>query len=400
MIYTAWMKIIYILILAAAALFSVLYLEAFSVFLLLILLMIPVFMMLSLVYIRFNLKASLQSTGITYHRSIPQAIQLVISNNGILPVGKAAAQLICRSRITGEEIPVTLIFPIPARNVTTIEFTITVPNCGVTDIVLKRLQFTDYIRLFSWRMRPDFTANVMTLPSGAELGYKLDIPCSETDDESNIYSKLRAGDDPSEVYRIREYQPGDLQKRIHWKLSSRTDTIWVKEYSFPIRQRAAVLVDYTVYPSVPIDSVDTALEAAYSLAAAFIHQSIPTVLYWYNAETDNLEWNELNSMSELNDCFTSLLSQLPSHDSDGFIRQASEQASIRTTNAVYYCTPSFNSEHIAALDKIFRKNRLFVITAEFPSERREITGNVIYVREGSLAGDLQKLSDIGEVMRE
>lgn len=400
MIYTAWMKVLYIILLIVAALFSVLYLEAFSVFLLLILLILPVFMLISLIYIRFNISASVQPTGGSSHRNMPQTIQLSAENKGFLPVPKAVAQLTCTSCITGEQVNVNLIFPIPARNVTTVEFTANIPHCGVTDIELTRLQFTDYIRLFSWKMRSGFRTSVMTLPSASELDYKLDIPCSETDDESTVYSKLRAGDDPSEVYRIREYQPGDMQKRIHWKLSSRTDTVWVKEYSFPLRQRAAVILDYTAAENCGIDSVDTALDAAYSLSSAFIKQEVPTVLYWFNAGSGTLEWNELNSMSELNDCFTSLLSQMPAHTSSELIELASEQVSLRSTNAIYYCTPSYNKHDMEALDKIFRKNRLFVVTAEFPSGVHGLIENIVYVREGSIAGDLKKLSSGAEVMRE
>ncbi len=400
MIYTAWMKILYLIIIIIAALFSVLYLGEFSVFLLMTLLLLPVFMIISLVYIRCSINASVQSTGTSYHRNTPQAIQLVVKNNGFLPVSKAAAHLVCTNRMTNEQADITLSFPIPSRNVTTVEFTITVPHCGITDIELKRLQFADYIRLFSWKMHTGFTTSLMTLPSGTHIGYTINIPCSETDNESNIYSKLRAGDDPSEVYRIKEYQPGDMQKRIHWKLSSRTDTIWVKEYSFPIRQRTAVIMDYTSADNISADSIDTALEAAYTLTSAFIQQNISTVLYWYNQETDELEWNDLKSMPEINDCFASLLSHMPSQSSSELIKLTSKQIAIHSTNAVYFCTPAYNRDDINAMSKIFKKNRLFIITAEFPFSEQKDVGNIVFVRNESIAADLKKLSDIAEVMQE
>ena len=41
----------------------------------------------------------------------------------------------------------------------------------------------------------------------------------------------RKGNDPSEIFDIREYVPGDDIRSIHWKLSSKTDTLILKEAS-------------------------------------------------------------------------------------------------------------------------------------------------------------------------
>ena len=40
--------------------------------------------------------------------------------------------------------------------------------------------------------------------------------------ESDSYSTIKGGDDPSEVFAIREYREGDRLQRIHWKLSYET----------------------------------------------------------------------------------------------------------------------------------------------------------------------------------
>lgn len=52
--------------------------------------------------------------------------------------------------------------------------------------------------------------------------------------ESDEYDKDRGGDDSSEVFDVRSYRPGDRISRIHWKLSARSDELYMKEFSCPI----------------------------------------------------------------------------------------------------------------------------------------------------------------------
>ena len=397
MIYTFWMKIVYVILLLAAVLFSILYLRPFSVLLLLILLILPVLMFLSVVYIRLHLKTSIHLTGSTYHRNKPQSVQLIIENTGFLPVGKAVASVVCISSMSGLKIPVRISFPIPARNQTTVEFQVTASHCGLNKMKIQRICFTDYIHLFQWKMRVHSEADLLILPSGTDLNYAFAIPGSETDEESSIYSKRKPGDDPSEVYRIREYQPGDLQKRIHWKLSSRTDTVWVKEYSFPIQHRTAVILDYSVRNTCTAERFDTALETAFTLSTAFIKQNIPLTLYWYDAATEQLVWNELHTLSELNDCFGTILMQPPAQGENTMIKQITEQASLRNINAVWFCTPQYIPEDIQILSGFFQNGRLCVLTAEKPEKDRKPLEYIVYIDQQSISETLRKVSGSEEV---
>lgn len=401
MIQTFYMKITYAIILIVALLFSVLYSGEFSILLLCTIVMIPIFLRISLLYIKFKLNISIKTPTVSYYRNKPQSVQLVIENNSIFPVSKAAALLTCSSSVTGEKIPITLTFPVPAKNVTIVELTINMPHCGLTEIKLNRFEITDYIRLLKKSIRKTQPVSILTLPSGIELNYKIHIPCSVTDEESNVYSKLHAGDDPSEIYRIREYNPGDMPKRIHWKLSSRTGTMWVKEYSLPIKQRASILIDYSSMNKPSADLMDAALESAYSLSMALVKQGVPVIIYWLSEKSQKLVWNDINSVSELNDCFTTLLSSLPVEDSKEFLTQASDLVAIHSTNAIYYCTPNFDVNEIERCFKTFYNNQFYIITSNplSLSYSSSDNKNIIFIREDSILENLKKLSSM-EVIRE
>lgn len=397
MIKSLWIKIVYIVILAAAALFSVLYLGPFSMILLIILLTIPVIMFICLIYIKFNLKVSVKNTGSTYRRGSPQNIRIMVKNTGFLPVSRAVASVKCVCHMTDTEVPITLTFPIAARNTTTAEFSVFIPHCGKTTIVVKKILFSDYIHLFNMRIRGNSQTDLLVLPAGMDVDFNIALAGSETDEESSIYSKLKAGDDPSEVYRIREYQPGDLQKRIHWKLSCRTDTVWVKEYSFPIQHRAAVILNYSYPENGSLDALDIALETAYTLSSAFVKQEIPLKIYWLNSQSGQLLWNEINSETELNDCFSEILCYKPSYDANEAVKQLLEISYLRTTNAVYYSTPDIDVKSINLLASNLKTSRLHVLTSEISQALSDSDIHILHIDEKNICKALRTLSDLREV---
>ena len=77
----------------------------------------------------------------------------------------------------------------------------------------------DPIGLFSKKMRfyADGASLILpeTFPVDVELQHTPDLP----DIESDRYSPVRAGDDPSELFGLRDYREGDPLRNIHWKLS-------------------------------------------------------------------------------------------------------------------------------------------------------------------------------------
>ena len=55
------------------------------------------------------------------------------------------------------------------------------------------------------------------------------------------YSLRRPGSDPTELFGLREYQPGDRLNRVDWKLSQKTGAILVREGSLPVSDRVVLL---------------------------------------------------------------------------------------------------------------------------------------------------------------
>lgn len=85
------------------------------------------------------------------------------------------------------------------------------------------------------------------------------------------------GNDPTEIFQLREYAPGDSLRQIHWKLSGKTGRYMVREGSKPVDHRLTIYVERSAAAPRLTDAL---LEAAVSLAQAFAGQGQPFRLMW------------------------------------------------------------------------------------------------------------------------
>ena len=87
----------------------------------------------------------------------------------------------------------------------------------------------------------------------------------------------RRGNDPSEMFDIREYMPGDDMRSIHWKLSSKVDTLYMREASDPSHYSLVVLLDLGwehVGKPVPAQTLNAAIAYSYGIMEKLVEQNI------------------------------------------------------------------------------------------------------------------------------
>ena len=82
--------------------------------------------------------------------------------------------------------------------------------------------------------------------------------------EEEVYSSVKPGDDPAELFGVREYIPGDKQNRIHWSLTAKQDELMVKQLGLPIDCSALLLLE--LYRPDANETADVLYDAAFSLS--------------------------------------------------------------------------------------------------------------------------------------
>ena len=125
--------------------------------------------------------------------------------------------------------------------------------------------------------------------------------------DSEIYSTQKAGNDPGETFRIREYVPGDPIRQIHWKLSEKTGTLMVREFGLPAMNR--LLLVFLPDKSLLSEQLDTMLDTMVSISSELLRQELPHTLLYAG------ELHEIADMPTLVQTVNALLRSAPELES-------------------------------------------------------------------------------------
>lgn len=123
------------------------------------------------------------------------------------------------------------------------ELTFVAEQCGRTEIVCREALLYDLLSLNMERV--EAKNGVCTVVYPAEVNVELEVTgktLGSTAEEG--MTKNIKGNDPSEIFDIREYAPGDDMRSIHWKLSSKMDHLIVRQASNPAHYNLLLMPDF------------------------------------------------------------------------------------------------------------------------------------------------------------
>ena len=162
-------------------------------------------------------------------------------------------------------------------------------HCGLLILEIKEVKIYDIFRIFSRKKKVREKETLAVLPEYYEAAVFLRESTRNFLEESEEYDKNRAGDDPSEVFQIREYHGGDRMQSIHWKLSARTDELMVKEYSLPVGNPVVVFWDMQIGSGETTGYLDEYLEAGLALSQGLLQAGCEHYAVWFNKKQKDLE---------------------------------------------------------------------------------------------------------------
>ena len=157
--------------------------------------------------------------------------------------GRIRARLTVENTLTGQREEEHFTFT-ASSNPQVLEHQLSSPTCGQVVCRLDKLWVSDYLGIFSLPLgrRRRQEAAVFFWPSVAGV----DLAVQEgnmPDAQGERYSQRKPGDDPTELFALREYREGDRLSRIHWKLSQKMGKPLVKELGLPIADHLFFLLD-------------------------------------------------------------------------------------------------------------------------------------------------------------
>ena len=302
-------KIIYFFIIIGTFLFAILYSDYFPLAIFIITLVLPIILNIIIRIIKKSISLDIKSIDVVQNKNDGIEVKLLIKNNSIFPAVNGELKLCYYNKFSGNKEIEYINFPINSKETESIDFKIKSKYCGKLIIEIQSLKIYDYLTFSSVKKKLNKSKEIIVLPQIYDLNFSGNvININSLDGE--IFSKDKAGDDPSEVFNVREYVEGDKIQRIHWKLSSKVDNVMIKEYSQPIVNDSIIIVELCESEN-NINTIQGIIETAISLSHMLLSYNYIHYICWYDKNKDFFNKIIINSEEDMLGVSCELLSLKP-----------------------------------------------------------------------------------------
>lgn len=274
-------KILYALLLAATYWVYLIYEWPYEAYLMwMLMLILPGLLAVSVVIEAIFGRVSISLSPSVVQTGEYMGIRVTMQNRMFVPIRRMEVKIGIQNMYTTKEEERTIVASIAPFSKETVYWEIT--PCYVGKIQVRVLKVTYFDSLKIWHVSKLFKCKGNFLEVGMAIPAKENIAIdiqdraeSDIEGETNQYSKVKPGSDPSEVFDIREYAEGDKLQRIHWKLSAKKEQLYVKEFSFPLDMNLVLLLDLSVPKGRErVVYMDTLLESLFCLSAALLEEHL------------------------------------------------------------------------------------------------------------------------------
>ena len=296
-------RLCYLLVLLCTSVFFICYNGYISLYVFVLSLLFPVFAFLlslpGILGLRVELLAGREGPGASLTgtscarkgEAIP--LQLAVWNATPFSSGRVQARLTVVNTFTGQREEERFSFTAgPRRQV--FQHQLSSRTCGRVVCQVDRLWACDYLGLFALPVRRPRGLSATFWPTV----YPLELEVRESsipDSEGERYSQKKPGDDPTELFALRDYREGDRLSRIHWKLSQKMGRTLVKELGLPLSDHLLFLLDLNGGGL----EADLLLDALASLSSALTEgEHAHRVAFWDGA-AQKLQCREVTQPEDL-----------------------------------------------------------------------------------------------------
>ena len=159
--------------------------------------------------------------------------------------------------------------------------------CGTVEISIDSIKVYDFLGIFYRKVRWSRKAQVKVMPVFELMPLEITRRTREFQADAQEFSQEKRGDDPSEIYQVREYREKDSLKDIHWKLSAREEKLMIKERSFPLGCVVLIYIDYRQGVQ-SAEGFSKMLETAASLSITLMSEKCIHMAAWYEEKNERV----------------------------------------------------------------------------------------------------------------
>lgn len=249
-------------------------------------------------------------TTVQKQEILPVKVQII--NHSWFSLAHMTMKLQGYNQLTGERMEELLSIQVPGKGSQELEWQLVCQHCGRIELQVTEVYLYDGWGIFAAAMDAGEQIAALVLPNILPVKINPEIHDSK-DVESDEYSMYQAGEDVSEIFAFREYIPGDRLQNIHWKLSEKTDSVIVKQPSFPISNQLVILMDNSVAKDLEenkdaVKEREAMGEYVVSISAELCEMQIPHHIIWMDWNTGMLKQCFISQLNDLMENLADILS--------------------------------------------------------------------------------------------
>lgn len=295
-----WM--IYIVTVVSLAVFAIMYIKQSGFIVFMMALLVPV-MYSVIVYFagKRKIKVNMNQEILSAVRNENVGIQVVVENtSGINKGSKVVLRLTVKNGIGTEICKIKKkIYLVSEREVVQFDY---IPRySGMNEITIDKVRVYNGFSLFRLSIQAKGRLSFLIMPEYKEYSVELQTLYEENEGESDHFSHTKAGNDPSELYAIRDYHPGDKLNRINWKFSAKNNTLMVQDYGFSIACDTAVFID--ISNEKDLDKIEQVMEILYYLVVRFVMEDKMFFVIWKARGEEKVKRKIISGQQDIYDLF-------------------------------------------------------------------------------------------------
>lgn len=343
-------KIIYFISLISVMILNLLYRDYQPFIILMLLIILPGLLLLYIAVMRKFLTITLKTDESEAIRGDRPAFEVRIGNKSTLTATNIVIDMKFTYSNCEDEMERQFVLNAKGVDITKITGKMVLNYCGSLQVTISKAYIYDALKLFKLRIPCNDCASILIMPMLVEPDlYTLYTPANSIFDTQN-YSNKTPGDDPSEIFDTREYHEGDNINRVHWKISAKEESLFVKEFSFPISRSNVILLElFQCETQEERKNLDGVYEMAYAIGNFACMREKEFYIAYYCAEDKDLKMIWINSHEMLLEAL-GLIIQEKTYDKVAHALQAFQMDEIMNCERLYYITSELTGEVITFLD--------------------------------------------------
>ena len=390
-------KIPYLFLIIGLVLVAILYGNYYPVIFLVLTLVLPIILFIIILIIKRNIVVEIKTLNSIGSKDEKIPFEVRVQNNSIFPISNCELRLSYYNNFTEKVEREYIIIPAEPRSTQTLTCNIISKHCGNIMINIDRIKIYDYIKLFATRKKVKCTAKVSVLPEIHELDISLNSCEGEAAIDSQSFSKTKSGDDPSEVFNIREYAAGDRLQRIHWKLSSKQQELMVKEFSLPLNSDGILLLEF-YGDKKSLNILESLIETTISLSSFLLSYNYFHYIAWYDPANEAFNKVKIASEEELFEGLNLIMATKPYQDKTYTLQYHNSLNEKVRYSPMFYITSKISKESSEELHQVNgNPTLLYINNDEEGIENEEVNNlvasgaNIISIKAANIKEGIDKL---------